>query len=152
MLSKKDLKIMLIAPRTTSFGKNAIVKCMPPLGIAYIAAVLEKDGFDVKILDATVEGYEHKEVDGEYLTYGLPLEDIKKRIEEYKPGIVGVNFSFSPQRKNVYDIFKIVKEVSKDIITVVGGPHPTYLPERVLKNEDIDYVFLGESEYSMREF
>ena len=50
---KKKAKVLLIQPPQLLL-KNTIKRCVPPLGMAYIAAVLERDNFDVKILDAYV--------------------------------------------------------------------------------------------------
>lgn len=145
-------KILLIYPRNTSYKKN-LRRVTPPLGLAYIAAVLEKEGYEVSILDAALEGYENIEpINEELIVYGLKRNEVKKRIQKFSPNIVGVTFPFSSQCENVLDICKIVKEISKDITVVVGGVHASAIPkETLLKNKEIDYVVIGEGEYTFRE-
>ena len=41
--------------------------------------------------------------------------------------------------------------INPEIITVMGGPHPSALPEQVLQNKEIDFVVMGEGEYSFRD-
>ncbi|NHV45957.1 MAG: cobalamin B12-binding domain-containing protein, partial [Candidatus Verstraetearchaeota archaeon] len=78
----------------------------PPLGLAYIAAVLEKEGYDVDIIDATALGLSFKELGNE----------LKKR----NPDVIGVT-SITP---TIYDAMKtidIAKEYCPNAITVMGG-------------------------------
>ena len=81
---------------------------MVPLGLAYIAAVLEENKHVVKVLDAAVEGFEKEiNIGKDYIRYGLSFEEIEKIIKEFDPHIVGVSCSFSPQIKNCYKIIDI---------------------------------------------
>ena len=66
----KKAKVMLIQPPQLLFSKN-FKRCVPPLGMAYIAAVLEQDNFDVRILDAYVEGFENEKPVGDFILVGL---------------------------------------------------------------------------------
>jgi radical SAM superfamily enzyme YgiQ (UPF0313 family) len=43
-------------------------------------------------------------------------------------------------------IAKLIKEFDSSIKVIVGGPHPTFCPEEVMKNRDIDFVIKGEGE------
>ena len=54
----KSAKVLLIQPQYTIYKKD-FKRCMPPLGLAYIAALLEQNNFEVKILDAYAEGFEN---------------------------------------------------------------------------------------------
>lgn len=55
------MKILLIYPPDDILGLggrfNYIVDKYQPLGLGYITAVLEKSGYEVKIIDAKVENY-----------------------------------------------------------------------------------------------
>ncbi len=145
----KIMKILLVQPPFTILRTES-KKCHPPLGLAYLAASL-KDNFEVKVLDAAVEGYQRHEYLGkDYLRYGLAFADIGQKIREFSPDVVGVSCLFSSQIENVYDIFKIAKKINNKIITVMGGAHPSAVPEEVLKDENIDFAIIGEAEITLK--
>lgn len=139
------MKVLLVQPPATILRTEA-KKCHPPLGLAYLASVL-KDGFEVKVMDALAEGYERSEyLNRDYLRYGLSFDDIEKRIMEFSPDAVGVSWLFSSQEENVRRIFRITKKINNKIITLTGGAHPSAVPEEALKDENLDFVVLGEGE------
>ena len=141
-------KILLIQPPCT-LTKSYTKEIQPPLGMAYIAAVLV-DKFEVKILDAAVEGW-HTEipVSKQEIRYGLSFEQIEQRIRDFNPDMVGISCLFSMQAHNAHKIGQIAKKVSPKIITVMGGAHPTVLAARVLEDAAIDYVVIGEGEHTI---
>ena len=108
---------------------------LPPLGLAYVAAVLEKDGFQVEILD-------------NYLLE-TPIDQLKLEIRKRNPKIVGITCSSLTYERCV-ETAKAVKEALPDCIVVVGGPHPSYMPETMLQHSEIDYVVIGEGEKVMQ--
>lgn len=117
-----------------------------PLGIAYLGAVLKKD-YGVKLLDATAEGHRNVENLGNGLVrYGLSDEQIKKRIAEFSPDIVGITCLYSSQLPLVRRIGQLTKEINTKIITIIGGTHPTFLPKETLREKSIDFIILGEGE------
>lgn len=146
---KKDIKkVLLIFPHRISI-KGFKEDLAPPLGIAYIAAFLEKAGYNVKILDVEAEDFYHREeVGGEYIQIGLSYEEIEKRIRTFSPDVVGVSCLLSTQFDSTYKICKLTKKINKNIVTIVGGEHPSSLPEESLQKNYIDFVIIGEGEYS----
>lgn len=143
------MKVILIQPPFTIF-RNEGKKCHPPLGLAYLAAAI-MDGHDVVVLDSLAEGYANEEaVSGSLLRYGLSFEDIKKKVGALKPDVVAVSCLFSAQSENVHTICKTVKEIDKGIITIVGGAHPSAVPEEVLKDINVDFVVIGEGEIVLK--
>jgi len=48
-------------------------------------------------------------------------------------------------------ITKLVKEVSKDTITILGGVYAMANPSRAMKDENLDYVVIGEGEYTFKQ-
>ena len=110
-----------------------------------------EDNFDVKILDAYVEGFEEEVDQGEFTRIGISWDAIKKIIEEYDPQFVGVSGMFDTQDRSVAQTLKLIREVNPDIKTFIGGPYPTYNVEKVLNSTDIDYVILHEAEFTVRE-
>ncbi len=106
---------------------------LPSLGIGYIAAVLEKKGYDVSLIDRTL------------LPQGQ--DRLVEEIVEQQPDIVGF-YCISETFKTVLGILKKIKDKKPSIITVVGGPHVYGLPQETIANDCLDYAFYGEAEES----
>jgi anaerobic magnesium-protoporphyrin IX monomethyl ester cyclase len=122
-----------------------------PIGIAYVAAVLE-DQHKVSIIDAPTEGWRNLvSIDETNCRVGLNNEDIADRIKRWSPDIVGINVPFSGWSKAAFDVASVVKSVDKDILTVLDGLHPSARPLECLSNPNIDFVVRGETEYAMLE-
>ena len=138
-------KVLLATPPYTLF-KNDVRRAITPLGLISIAAVLEQNGYEVAILDISTEGYYNLKEDGDFVTYGLSEEQIKKRISEFAPDVFGVSCIFSTQLENAKKTLKLAKELNPNIITLTGGSHPTYAVEDMLNASFIDYVIIGEGE------
>ena len=140
------MKILLINPPD---------QCMPgdeyfamfPLGLGYLAAVLEKEGHDVHVLDAQIEKQESVLVDNFY-HIGLEWDEIKRRVEKINPDFVGISCLFTSQAKQMHKTAEVVKSI-KDIPVVVGGVHATALYKEVMEDKNIDYIILGEGEISL---
>lgn len=138
---------MLISPPSTIiFGRFKC--CMPPLGLGYLAAILEENGYGVEILDCALEGFNNEIKENEYLTFGLSCREIERRIKEYSPNLVGISCLFSIAINNVLKVAEIVKGININIPVVLGGHHPSALAGEVLRNKSIDYVVIGEGESS----
>lgn len=146
------MKVLLIRPPYSADTRSLAKLADFPLGLAYIAAVLENEGHEVGVIDALIEGFDQESQLGKHLIrYGLSDEELKKRIKEFSPHLVGVSCLFSTQADNAHNVCKIVKEVNKDIITVMGGSHPSVMREEILRDENVDFVVIGEGEYTMRD-
>ncbi len=149
---RKISKVLLILPPVFTSTKVLDVNPLPPLGLAYIGAILEERGIEVKIFDALAEGWHQRvEVGGDKFRIGSSFEEIEGLIRNFKPDLVGVNNLFTTQRENAHEVYRLVKKVSPSIITVAGGAHPTVLPELVLEDPNVDFVILGEGENTFRE-
>ena len=143
---KKIERILLVQPPATSFILGDITPNMP-LGLAYIAAVLEGQGYDVRILDTLVEGWFNiNKLSNGRFQIGLSFEEIKDRVRDFNPQIVGISGMFTAQWHNVTKTSKMVKAIDKNIVVVVGGAHPTATPETAIRDESIDFVVIGEGE------
>ncbi len=143
-------KLLLVYPPVTYSVQSAKQSC-PPLGVAYLAAAV-RERCDVKILDAAVEGYEHEErLNPHLMRYGMPVSEIAREVASYRPDAVGISCIFSSQFPTVAQICEAVKKIDPDILTLTGGTHPTFMPERSLnKSPHLDCVVRGEGELTLQ--
>ena len=129
--------ILLINPSyQASYGgsKVSIINpIFPTLGLATIAAPALRAGHTGEIMDMSWRLYD--------------CNEIRERIVNYKPDIVGVTAT-TPLMNQLRDISVLVKDISKDITMVGGGAHPTAMPEETLRESFLDAVFLGEADYT----
>lgn len=143
------MKVLLVLP-SMAFYPSERIQVGPPLGLAYIAAVLERAGIDVSILDALILGLENACLismhDQTLELRGLDWKSLEVRIANEDPDIVGISCLFSSQAWTCHKLAKIVKKIDKDIITIMGGAHPSAVPFEVLKDENLDFVVIGEGE------
>ena len=143
---KKNIKKVLLIFPPVVCSRESPKQIMPPLGISYLGAYLEAD-YEVRLLDAALEGYDFEQkVSPGFFQYGLKIDQIKRRIAEFSPDAVGVSCLYSSQFNAVADICRAAKQVSPEIITLIGGTHPSFLPQECLKYEAIDFIVLGEGE------
>jgi len=128
------LKVLMINPPYSSSKYKFIGLVAPPLGIAYIASVLETDGIEVKIIDAPA-------VEMDY-------ESIQKEVDIYSPDVVAIT-SVTPTLPSALKVAQMSREACPGALIVLGGYHPTFTYQELLKNDFIDLVVRGEGEYTM---
>src|SRR3972149_6415876 len=122
------MKILLIQPPPRKIINESVV--VPPLGLAYLAAVLEKAEYRVKILDA--------------FALQLSWNDFEKTIFDEKPDLVGLS-GMSPVIDISFKAAKICRKYSKYI--VMGGPHVSIFKDKIFTQcPEIDFVVYGEGE------
>ncbi len=167
------MKILLIQPPIEDFYTTKIRTF--PLGLVSICSYLKSKGIkDVKVLDF-LTGYKAKSIPvppefeylkkyyvchdnspiklfGNYYHFGASWGKIYETIEDEKPDVVGISSLFTPYNREALKCSEIVKKVSGKIKVVLGGNHPSVLPENVLKNENVDFVIRGEGEVSFYKF
>ena len=136
------MKVLLIYPLLSR--KRAKVdenkQFWPPLGLAYIAAVLERAGHTVSILDRDIvlrkEGLDFEKVDDVTL----------REIKNFKPDFIGISAT-TPNMLDVNDVSKMIKRAAPGVPIVIGGPHATALPVETLEESAaIDIAMAGEGE------
>ena len=111
---------------------------MPPLGIAWLAAVLRQNGYEeVSIIDSVVEKFDNCQV----------IEALKEKM----PDVIGLSFG----TLNRFYAFSLAEEIRRNFpeaVIVAGGPHPTLAAEDILKNiRSIDMIVRGEGEFAFLE-
>jgi len=120
-----------------------------PLGLSYIAAVLEKDNFEVKIIDCFIESFSsRRKINNELIRIGMSDDEIVKAVTQYSPDLVGVSIQFSCQLFSALHVSSLIKKVSRDIITVAGGNHVSAAPESI-GNNAFDWIIIGEGEFRL---
>ncbi len=145
-------KILLIVPPVTVTPDKRNFNVNFPTGLAYIAASLEKHGYEVKVLDAVAEDYGNQVlIDGRtpMLQVGMTYERIGEQVRSFSPDVVGISGMFSFQRENYHKLAKTVKDVDKNIIVIMGGAHATADPEEAMSDSNFDYLVIGEGEITI---
>jgi radical SAM superfamily enzyme YgiQ (UPF0313 family) len=138
---------LLIQPPAFSNNDRSDMNPNAPLGLAYIGAMLEREGYEVSILDAFIEGWDQEtRINEEKMVVGLTHQQMKEIIREKNPDVVGVTSMFTSQRKNAHLVAEIAKSVDPEIVVIVGGAHPTSAPEMVMVDPFMDVAVLGEGD------
>lgn len=130
------MKVLLINPPDTASKYKFIGLIAPPLGIGYIAAVLEENDIEVKIIDGSA--------------LEMSWEELEKEIHTYSPNIIGIT-ALTPTINQALKTARIAKNTCNDAFVVLGGYHPTFTYNELLKNDFVDIVTFGEGEYTMLE-
>lgn len=143
-------KVLLINPFLSVYKDDPAGIC-PPLGLAYLASYLEKEGVEVKILDIAAEGINEKINLGKKVRYGLCEKEITGRVKEFSPQIVGIACQSTLHATEAHETAGIIKKAQPEILTIMGGAHPSAVPEEVLKDKNIDIVVRGEGEVTLGE-
>ena len=153
----ENIRVSLVSPAIT-IPKGMAKRCIPPLGLSYIAAYLEKKSIDVQMFDCVVEGYNHEVYsEGDLMTYGMPVEKAAKTILKQNPDIIGMSVLFSTDLDNLFKLSLAIKSISPKVIIVVGGLHPTIYPMdifNICKDNNkscIDFIIRGEGEKRLYE-
>ena len=145
------MRICLINPPRIQPKLWGNLGILQPMDIAYVAALLEKQ-HQVQIIDAANEGWKNfEQIDETKCKQGLTNKEIETRIKQLSPDIVGITVSFSGWWNTAYQVASTVKNVDKDVITVLSGLHPSARPVECLESQFIDFVVVGEPEYTTQE-
>jgi anaerobic magnesium-protoporphyrin IX monomethyl ester cyclase len=131
------VKVTLVNPSPDDAVNTAMYASMPPLGLLYIAAVLQQEGIEVAVLDQSVKGYS--------------LAATVDWVLHEAPDLLGVSALLSSSRTAVI-LARAVKQRAPNIPIVFGNHHASFNPKRLLQVYPwIDYVIRGEGEYVCRD-
>ena len=122
-------RILLVKPsgrKGLSFAFDLI-----PIGLEYIAASIEDIVEEVHIVDME-----------------LDRRNFQECLDFYRPDLVGISLS-ATEHNETRGLAKLAKK--SGAVTVVGGYHPTSVPDLMLSHPQIDIVIRGEGEQTMRE-
>lgn len=136
-IKENKVHILLMTPPCIELykGLRDVAPISPPLGLLYVASVLEKKGMCLKVLDTFAEN--------------LDWHQIEETFKQYDPDILGLTCVTSTFGE-VAKIAGIAKKNNPNILVVVGGPHVTATPKQTLeKYPDIDIIVIGEGDYTL---
>jgi anaerobic magnesium-protoporphyrin IX monomethyl ester cyclase len=135
MAEKKSAKVVLVNPPPPT---GAFVHYQNPLiGLAYMAAVLEKNGHRVAIVDCP--------------PLNINYDRLRNEIIRLKPDIVGIT-SVTVTFSSALQSARIIKEAYPSALIVLGGPHVTVLHEQTLAEApQVDIIVRGEGEETLLE-
>lgn len=129
------MRVLLIRPSdlpNEDLFKKDVAGLYPPLGLLYLAAVLEEMGIAVELCDELVG------------------HDFRARIASLRPGdLVGVTVT-SPLVKRTAEILEVARW--RGCRTVIGGPHVSALPAESLAETGAEAAVIGEGEHTLAEF
>ena len=123
----KKIDIVLVKPggRLNLFGKLApgLSGFAPPLDIGLVSAFLRENGFEIRVIDA----------DAEFLT---PMETAEK-IKAFNPVLTGI-FAHTIRMEHAGLTIKELRKIAPDLKILMGGRHPSSLPEKTLLEDNPD--------------
>jgi anaerobic magnesium-protoporphyrin IX monomethyl ester cyclase len=108
-----------------------------PIGLAYLAAVVEKAGHELAVFDCPA--------------LSMGQEALKEKLENFSPDLVGVT-SMTPTIQSALQSTRVAKAACPDATVVIGGPHATFMDKQILNDEpSVDVVARGEGEETLLE-
>lgn len=117
------MNILLILPKINS-------GCQWNVGLAFISAILKKNGYNVELF--------------EMYDYEKEIAELLDKIKKYQPKIIGI----TANSHQFYYAKKITREAKKNfnIPVFIGGVHATLRPDSINEESSIDGVCIGEGE------
>lgn len=155
-------------PRILLVNCNTPMDNLIPAGISVISALLKSEGFQVQLFDTTfykpagvVTGDEARtrtlqvrptdlEAVGIRPRPGPITEDLRKVVLEYEPDVIGFSIIECTYRLSL-ELARAISDYRPSALRVFGGVHATFAPLKLLAEDLIDVVCVGEGEYPMLE-
>jgi anaerobic magnesium-protoporphyrin IX monomethyl ester cyclase len=107
------------------------------LGLGYLAAVLEKNKYEVDVIDCPALKFSY--------------EEFRSELSKRHPNIVGIT-STTLTYKSALHIARIAKETCPNCLTIIGGPHVTFWDDKALQEcPYVDVIVRKEGEYTLLE-
>lgn len=128
-MNPSSKKIVFFIPSFSSIEATA------PLGLLAISTPLLRAGYTVRIIDSTIHS------------------DYKARVvEEVKDALcLGISLITGPMISETVEIARAVKRWNRDFPVILGGWHPSLLPEQTLAADYVDIIARGQGEDAMLE-
>ena len=130
--SPKSLKIVLADPPALDDDYD---KAYPNLGLLQLISYVREH---TPLTDTNII----------FLDEFHSIEDHIRIVEEHRPQLYGISFTFLTQRV-VYETINNLKRRFPELLIVAGGPHATAAPEDVMAKTLADLVCIGEGELTL---
>lgn len=109
-----------------------------PVGLSYLDAILEKNGYEVSIKSYM------------FWRENIFLMQLEKVLQEFQPDFVGISV-LTMTRVSTYKAIKLIKNFNPNIKILLGGMHASIMYKQLLENFQVDAVCVGEAEESLPE-
>lgn len=141
--NQKKGRVLLIYPPSPVINREdrcqqptkelLVIPPLPPTDLMYLAAIAEQCGYEAMIRDYSQGG--NFEVD----------------LKEFQPDFLVANLA-TPTFQSDMMAIKLAKDINPSICTIVkGAPFLTYNTNTIYENPFIDYVIIGEAEFTLKE-
>ncbi len=147
----KSLRVVLIHPPTITAPRSlSYYGAMPPLGLAYIAAVTREAGHRVDVIDGTGEALGQRwswpSTIGELVVEGLELSAIVQRVDPLA-AVIGISHMFLHQWPLLRALCPLLRRRAPGARIILGGENATAHWAQILSEcRAIDACVLGEGE------
>ena len=137
MLANRQKKVLLITP-PYHCGVLESAGVWLPLPFVYLAGALRKAGYEPVIYDAMSRFDDY--------------QSIERRIKAEQPDAV-CSTAYTATVSDAIEVLALAKKLNPEVITILGGVHPTFCWEEILaKSADaVDFVVRGEGEFTLPE-
>ena len=121
---------------------DELIAVEPPLWCRLIAGYVRDQGFTVKIIDAEAWGFSAQQTATAAAAMGLNAKLICIAVYGHQPS------ASTQQMWGAGLLAKELRKVTSTPVIMIGG-HPSALPERTLREEEVDYVGVGEGVHTL---
>ena len=133
MAGKNDATIALVNPPIMKGSFRHLPYL--PIGLAYLAAVLEEDGYNVTVLDCSALDMNH--------------DELQAKLTSIEPMVAGITAMATTIQSALLSA-QVAKKACSNATVVLGGPHATFMDEQILNEEKaVDIIVRGEGEQTI---
>lgn len=110
----KQVDVLLIHPPYHHRAGSGII---PPIGLAYVAAFLERENLSVSIIDCALDCHSQSQEGLEQFRVFL-----HKVLPEFSPSVIGIGPTTTPALKSLYTLANVLRDFYPTIPLIYGGP------------------------------
>lgn len=124
-------RVMLVIPNAKWYRRESYWH-LHPYALALLAAMLDKERYSVRIVDANIDDYSP--------------ERFGEEVAQWRPDLVGFSVLANEFGITGHVGARAAKQARPEVITVLGGVYPTTRPRDAIGDAAVDYVVVGEGE------
>ena len=126
-----------------------------PIALGSLGAAVREAGYSVEVIDALAEDYYGRRPVNKngrsLIRIGMAAEELRRRLQWSGARVVGIGNSYSAFFSSSVECAAITREALPDAKIILGGIHPSSLPEEIALLPEVDYVVRGEGEITFPE-